>query len=461
MDLIIYQMMELQVVHVSDGDRRIEILTRSAIPQSHLAVSGDRHALPQLSVLSVLGQILHYLRQKLRFMLFLKLFPLQIDIIVCQIKSVHDIILFCTVKHWRSHVEAQSLRSQGQMDLQHLPDIHTGRHAQRIQHDIQRTTVGQIRHILHRQHAGNHTLVTVTACHLITHGNLSLLCNIDTDCLIYAGRQFITVLSGKHLGIHYNTILAVRHLQGSVTHFSCLLAEDRAQQSLLCGQLGLALGRHLTYQNIAGTHFRTDADDTSVIQILQCIITHAGHVPGDLLGSQLGVPGLCLVFFHVHGGVDILLHQSLTQKYRILVVITFPGHETDQRILTQSQLTAIGGRTIGNHLALLHMHTLLYDGLLVIAVGLVTAGEFHQMILIFLPVVTGHFDHIRRHIIDGAGLSGNHTDTGVHSRLRLHTGSHHGRLGKEKGHCLSLHVGTHQRTVRIIVLQERNQRRCH
>ena len=132
MDLIVYQMMELQVVHMSDGDRRIEILACSAIPQSHLAVSGDRYALPQLSVFSVLGQILHNLRQKLRFMLFLKLFPLQIDIIICQIKSVHDIILFCTVKHRCSHVKAQSLRSQGQMDLQHLPDIHTGRHAQRI-----------------------------------------------------------------------------------------------------------------------------------------------------------------------------------------------------------------------------------------------------------------------------------------------------------------------------------------
>ena len=98
------------------------------------------------------------------------------------------------------------------MDLQDLSDIHTGRHAQRVQHDVQRTSVGQIRHIFYRKHAGNDTLVTMTACHLITNRDFSLLCNVNADCLVYSGCQLIAVLTGKYLGIHYNTIFAMRYL---------------------------------------------------------------------------------------------------------------------------------------------------------------------------------------------------------------------------------------------------------
>ena len=42
--------------------------------------------------------------------------------------------------------------------------------------------------------------------------------------------------------------------------------------------------------------------------------------------------------------------------------------------------------------------------------------------------------------------------------LCFHTGSNYRSLCCKKRHCLTLHVGSHQRTVSIIVLQERNQR---
>ena len=174
-------------MHVSDRNRRIEILACPAVPQPHLTVTGDLHALPHLAVLSVIGEILHDLFRNIIFMLLLEFFPFQIDIIVGKFEGICNVIFLRTVKHRRRHVKAQRPGSQGQMDFQHLSDIHTGRHAQRIQHDIQRTAVRQIRHILHRQHAGNHTLVTVTAGHLISYGNLSLLCNVYTYRLIDAG----------------------------------------------------------------------------------------------------------------------------------------------------------------------------------------------------------------------------------------------------------------------------------
>ena len=47
--------------------------------------------------------------------------------------------------------------------------------------------------------------------------------------------------------------LAVRRAQGGIADLACLLAEDRAEQALLRGQLGLALRRYLADQNVAGT----------------------------------------------------------------------------------------------------------------------------------------------------------------------------------------------------------------
>ena len=135
-------------------------------------------------MIPVIIQILHHFRQKFFFILCLKFIPLQIHIIICKIKRIHDIILVRAVEYRRSDIESQRFGRQGQMDLQYLTDIHTRRHAQRIQYDIQRPSVRQERHILHRQYTGNNTLITVASRHLISNGDLSLLRDIDAHRLI-------------------------------------------------------------------------------------------------------------------------------------------------------------------------------------------------------------------------------------------------------------------------------------
>ena len=75
MNLIINQMMQFQVVHVSDGNRAVEILAGTSIAQTNLAVSGYRNALPQFSVLSIVRQILKHFRKQFFLMFCLKLFP--------------------------------------------------------------------------------------------------------------------------------------------------------------------------------------------------------------------------------------------------------------------------------------------------------------------------------------------------------------------------------------------------
>ena len=62
MDLIVNQVMQFQIVHVTDGYRAVEIFTCTSVTETHFTVSGDRNTFPQCSVCFVLIQILHYIR---------------------------------------------------------------------------------------------------------------------------------------------------------------------------------------------------------------------------------------------------------------------------------------------------------------------------------------------------------------------------------------------------------------
>ena len=212
MNLIVHQMVQLQIMHVTNRNWTVKIFPCTPVPQAHLSVTVNLNPLPQLPVFQMRSQIIHDLRLY-RILIFLrKFFPGAVDIIIGNAQGIHNIHLICTVKHRGGNIKAQSPGCKAQMNLQHLSDIHTGRHTQRIQHNIQWTPVGQKRHILHRQHSGNHTLVAMSSCHLVSHGDLTLLSNIDPNRLINSRRQLIPVLPGKHLSIHNNSISPMRHL---------------------------------------------------------------------------------------------------------------------------------------------------------------------------------------------------------------------------------------------------------
>ena len=53
MDLIVNQVMQLQVVHVTDGYRAVKVLAGTSVTQSYLTVAAERNALPQLTVLQM------------------------------------------------------------------------------------------------------------------------------------------------------------------------------------------------------------------------------------------------------------------------------------------------------------------------------------------------------------------------------------------------------------------------
>ena len=147
--------------------------------------------------------------------------------------------------------------------------------------------------------------------------------------------------------------------------FARLLAEDRAQQPLLRGQLALALGGHLADQDVAVDDLRADPDDAPVVEVREDLLRHVRDVTGDLLGTQLGVPRVDLVLLDVDGGEHVVLHQPLGQDDRVLVVVALPRHERHEQVLAQRHLAVVGARPVRQDLAVGDPLALVHDGLLV------------------------------------------------------------------------------------------------
>jgi hypothetical protein len=201
--------------------------------------------------------------------------------------------------------------------------------------------------------------------------DLALLGDIDADDLVHAGGHLVAVFAGEALHVHDYAALAVGYLKGGVADLSGLLAEYGAQQALLGGEVGLALGRDLAHQDVAGTDLGADGDDAALVQILQRVVAHAGDVAGDLLGSQLGVAGVALIFLYMDGGENVLHDKALGNQDGVLVVVAFPGHKADEDVLAQGNLALAGGGAVGQHVALLHPLAQRDDGTLVYAGALV------------------------------------------------------------------------------------------
>ena len=77
------------------------------------------------------------------------------------------------------------------MRLENLADVHTRRHAQRIEHDVDRIAVVVERHVFDRDDRRDDTLVTVASCHLVARLHAALHGEINLDHLQHAWREVI------------------------------------------------------------------------------------------------------------------------------------------------------------------------------------------------------------------------------------------------------------------------------
>ena len=175
----------------------------------------------------------------------------------------------------------------------------------------------------------------------------------DADQVVDAGAQVVAVVAVEGQHVDDDAALAVRDLERGVADLARLLLEDRADQLLLGGQLGLALRRHLADQQVAGDDLGADADDAALVEVAQRLLRAVRDVAGDLLVAELGRPGVDLVLLDVDRGELVVLDQALREDDRVLEVVALPGHEGDQAVLAQRDLARRGRGAVGEHVALL------------------------------------------------------------------------------------------------------------
>ena len=85
------------------------------------------------------------------------------------LKVFLDPNLIDTVKNRCGNLDPKFLRRPAKVALEHLPDIHSGRHTQRVEDEIHRRSIREIRHIFLGDNLGDNALVAVAARHLVAH----------------------------------------------------------------------------------------------------------------------------------------------------------------------------------------------------------------------------------------------------------------------------------------------------
>src|SRR5438270_3094671 len=78
--------------------------------------------------------------------------------------------------------------------LQDLTDVHTGRHAERIEHDLNRSSVLQIWHVLVRKNASDYAFVAMASSHLVANRKLALHGDVNLHQLDHAGWKLVALL---------------------------------------------------------------------------------------------------------------------------------------------------------------------------------------------------------------------------------------------------------------------------
>ena len=94
---------------------------------------------------------------------------------------------------------------------------------------------------------------------------------------------------------------------------------------------------------------------------------------------------------------------------------------------------------------------------LVVTGGLVGTAELGQLVGAGGAIVVHHTDDVGGNVGHHARLLSQDDIAGINGCTPFGTGAHQRTLGFDQRHGLTLHVGTHQRSVALIVFQERNQ----
>src|SRR6185312_4286286 len=204
-DLVVHQMVQLEHVDVADGDLTIELLAGTAVIDGRLARlvdageiehvldvrlfgavedrRGDRHAVTQVA--AELDQFV--LTEALDGLV------VAVDLLEHLLERL-CVVLGVVMIDRLADLQTERGAGPAEMRLEDLSDVHAGRHAERVEHDVGVRAVFEERHVLDRHDLRHHALVAVAAGHLVAGLDLALHRDEDLDHLHHARRQLVAAL---------------------------------------------------------------------------------------------------------------------------------------------------------------------------------------------------------------------------------------------------------------------------
>ena len=252
-----------------------------------------------------------------------------------------------------------------QYGLENLADVHSRRHTQRVEHDVDRCTVGQEGHILLTHHFAHDTLVTVASGHLVAHANLSFLGNVDLGHLDDAAGQLVADGNGKlaalHLGIHELVLLQVIDDKLADELVGVLICGPSAQlHGRIVERVEDRFGNLGTLGNEVDTHVVLHAHALLALGELEQLVHENGFQVGHL-AVELIVDGLqarlvlCLGGTCLDGtGEQFLVNDHATERRTglergILHVAGLVAEDGAEQLLLGTGVAFALGRNLADH----------------------------------------------------------------------------------------------------------------
>jgi hypothetical protein len=173
-DLVVDEVQQLEDVHVADGHVLLERVAGLAAEQPHLAghlLAGSSAAV-DAELDRRLGVLLHPLDERV------------VDVL--DRRAVEDRRRDRRGAAVAVLGEHAARGSPPEVRLEDLADVHAARHAERVEHDVDRRAVLEERHVLLRDDLRDDALVAVASRELVALGDLALLRDVDADELVHA-----------------------------------------------------------------------------------------------------------------------------------------------------------------------------------------------------------------------------------------------------------------------------------
>ena len=201
--------------------------------------------------------------------------------------------------------KADSADGHAEMSFKNLADIHARGHAQRVEYDINGSTVRQEGHIFLTADIGDDAFVTVPTGHFIADGDFAFLSNVNAYLTIDAGGHFVVIVASENIDGNDFTGFAVRDAQAGITNFASLFAEDSAKESFFSSEFGFTFRSDFADENITGTNVGADRNNAVGIKVSESIFGYVGDIASNFFGSKFSVAGVALIFLNVNGSIDI------------------------------------------------------------------------------------------------------------------------------------------------------------